>query len=88
MKSYFKDPPIRLKGKAWTNLKQECFTRDNFTCRACGKMHVEDDHMLDAHHIKNRSQGGEDTLENLVSACRLPCHHLITIKKLPNDFEN
>lgn len=29
---------------------------------------------LDPHHLRKRSQGGGDTLDNLLHVCRHPCH--------------
>lgn len=43
--------------------------RDLWRCRACGKADL-----LEAHHIVYRSQGGEDTLDNLILLCKL--HHM------------
>jgi len=86
MKSYPKNKSIRLKGKHWTNLKQECFIRDGFTCRQCGKQHIEDNHSLDAHHKKKRSQGGSDILDNLFSVCRFPCHREIEDRLIKENF--
>lgn len=51
------------------NAKAACLNRDNYTCQCCkskkGTMH--------AHHIVYRSQGGADTLDNLVTLCEF-CH--------------
>ena len=41
--------------------------RDLYRCRACGKAEL-----LEVHHIVYRSQGGEDTMENLITLCK---HH-------------
>lgn len=59
-------------------------TRDGFTCRLCGDWKgkyysetgavVEDIH---AHHIIPKSQGGPDTMENLITLCDL-CHGVVT----------
>ncbi|MCK9355849.1 MAG: HNH endonuclease [Dehalococcoidia bacterium] len=45
----------------------EVFTRDRFTCQYCGR--VTRDLTLD--HVMPRSQGGEHSWENVVSACKL-----------------
>ncbi len=44
----------------------EVFIRDRFTCQYCGKETKE----LTIDHVKPRSQGGEHTWENVVSACK------------------
>ena len=56
------------------NAKAACLNRDNYTCKCCktkkGTLHV--------HHIIYRSNGGADTLDNLITLCE-ECH-----KKLHN----
>ena len=51
------------------NSKAACLNRDNYTCQCCktkkGTLH--------AHHIVYRSQGGADTLDNLITLCE-ECH--------------
>lgn len=49
--------------KVYTQVRE----RDLWRCRACGKAEL-----LEVHHITFRSQGGEDTLENLITLCK---HH-------------
>ena len=53
----------------WLNTQRQVFERDGFKCRHCKKGKTE----LHAHHLKARSQGGEDTLENLVTLDK-ECH--------------
>lgn len=65
-------------------LSQKLKLRDNFRCRLCGdwkgKVYpetcaiVEDIH---AHHIIPKSQGGLNTMENLITLCDL-CHGVVT----------
>lgn len=50
-----------------TKLRARVLERDRFKCRGCGKSPDE------IHHIIFRSQGGKDTMENLVALCR-SCH--------------
>src|SRR5947207_475788 len=62
------------------NLRIACLMRDGYTCQQCGKRNVR----LEAHHIVFRSNGGKDTLENLLTLCDQCHHHLhqgkITLK--------
>ena len=52
------------------NLRIACLMRDDYTCQQCGKRIGR----LEAHHIQFRSNGGKDTLANLVTLCE-HCHH-------------
>ena len=48
--------------------------RDNWTCQECGVTAEEiGTKLIHAHHIKPKSLGGENTLENGVTVCK-PCH--------------
>lgn len=51
------------------NAKAACLNRDDYTCQYCktkkGTLHV--------HHIVYRSNGGADTLDNLITLCK-ECH--------------
>ena len=62
------------RGKKYglANLREAVFTRDNYHCRICGKG-VEDGVILHAHHIRYRSQGGTDRINNLLTVCSR-CH--------------
>ena len=51
---------------AWMAL--ECFKRDGWHCRNCNSTQN-----LHPHHIVYKSQGGPDTLYNLVTLC-MNCH--------------
>jgi len=63
------------------NAKAACLNRDNYVCQCCKTKNGT----LNAHHIMYRSNGGADTLDNLITLCE-SCH-----KKLHNgelqDFE-
>jgi 5-methylcytosine-specific restriction endonuclease McrA len=78
----------KLSHFKWKRRRQECYERDNFTCRHCGKRHVEEDHSLSPHHIKSKARGGGDELKNLASLCLMSCHRLVTDGKIANDFKN
>ena len=66
-----KHTPVRLKGKAYHALQYDVWQRDRGHCRICGKYTK-----AQPHHIKPRSQGGEDTMENLILLCH-DCHYQI-----------
>jgi 5-methylcytosine-specific restriction endonuclease McrA len=62
---------IRLKGPALQALFEAVIERDNYTCQNKG---CPGGYPLDIpHHIKKRSQGGSDTMENLTTLC-IHCH--------------
>ncbi len=50
--------------------KKEVFLRDRHTCQYCG----ERNKVLTLDHVRPRRQGGQQTWENIVSACIL-CNH-------------
>ena len=54
-------------------LKQQVLVRDNFTCQCCGLGGEQRLQNLAVHHIIEVSQGGPDSLENLVVVC-VNCH--------------
>lgn len=66
VKGYFKDGSL---DEQWLNIQRQVFERDGFKCRQCKRSKTE----LHAHHLQARSEGGEDTLENLVTLDR-GCH--------------
>lgn len=49
--------------------------QDVIHCEICGKSGRIDKGNFDIHHIKPRSQGGKDNIENLILLCR-KCHDL------------
>ena len=50
--------------------KKEVFLRDRHMCQYCG----ERNKVLTLDHVRPRRQGGQQTWENIVSAC-IPCNH-------------
>lgn len=65
----------------WRQRRQECYARDNWTCRDCGVKCVSGSaakrhpgRRIQAHHIIPRRLGGGDELANLVTLC-VSCHH-------------
>src|SRR5574344_378702 len=63
------------------NAKAACLNRDNYTCQCCKTKKGT----LNAHHIVYRSNGGADTLDNLITLCK-ECHNKLHDGKL-KDFE-
>jgi len=57
--------------KAWRDLVQEVFIRDQYICRQCLKAFNR--FTLAPHHVKTVGSGGDDTAENLISVCQ-ECH--------------
>jgi len=76
----------RLKAEAQTKrqVAHAVKVRDHYKCRGCrrrGPGHV------DVHHLKFRSQGGGDVLENLLCLCRV-CHAEIHAYRLRIEGDN
>ena len=72
MTEYPKNKPIRIKGARLYRLYHDVFNRDNYTCQECGTTaNIE----KAPHHVIFKSQGGSDTMENLVTLCQ-KCHGL------------
>ena len=51
------------------NLRIATLMRDGYQCQHCGRRNIR----LEAHHIIYTSQGGKDTLDNLITLCT-KCH--------------
>jgi hypothetical protein len=51
---------------SWKEIKNKAFKRDNFTCVYCGKVGG----LLEGDHAIPVSRGGDDNLNNIVTACR------------------
>lgn len=51
------------------NVKAAVLNRDTYSCQICGAK----DTRLEVHHIRFRSQGGSDSMDNLVTLCK-DCH--------------
>lgn len=52
------------------SLRWQVFARDNFTCMYCGAQAGEAGVSLAADHIVSVADGGEDNIDNLVTACQ------------------
>ena len=53
----------------FTNSKEACYNRDDYICQCCKTKKGT----FNAHHIIYRSNGGADTLDNLITLCE-NCH--------------
>ena len=63
----------RVRGDAWTRIRNQVLVRDAYTCQGCGR--VSADNEVD--HIKPLEQGGHPTdPKNLQTLCKGPdgCH--------------
>lgn len=49
-------------------MHRQVLERDGWRCQTCGSMH-----RLQVHHLKFRSQSGDDSEENLITLCA-ECH--------------
>jgi hypothetical protein len=68
------------------NFRAKVLFRDNYTCQHCGAKEE-----LNAHHIKQKSEGGTDTPKNGITLCK-KCHDSLhagewTLKKKPATFK-
>lgn len=72
----------------FANSREHALFRDKYTCQVCKAKNTR----LEVHHIKYRSQGGTDDLNNLIILCE-ECHKKVhaekisinkKVKKLPN----
>ena len=88
MKTFFKQKPIRLKGKAKTEFRKKVFEHFNGRCQGVlpdGSQCEERPPLMDSDgvfdvftcghvsHIKSVGSGGEDILENVLYKC-YNCH--------------
>ena len=61
----------------WSIIRNQVFRRDNNKCQMCGTKSN-----LTVHHIKPRSEGGSDSITNLITLC-YKCHDIAEIEKIP-----
>jgi 5-methylcytosine-specific restriction endonuclease McrA len=54
----------------WMRMRFMVFMKDNFTCCYCGRSPIKDGVSLECDHIKPKSKGGQDEIENLITACK------------------
>lgn len=74
---------IKLSQKKYKELKQKVLERDKY-CVLCGAVPT------DLHHVKYRSQGGDDSENNCVMLCK-DCHdnkaHGVNNRKIRKELE-
>ncbi len=58
---------IKPRSNISPKLRFEVFKRDNFTCRYCGRKTPQV--VLEIDHVVPVAEGGEDSLDNLVTSC-------------------
>jgi 5-methylcytosine-specific restriction endonuclease McrA len=68
-----REGPVNIINTRWSRIRQIVLKRDNCTCQVCGKSNLK----LAVHHIKPRKEGGEDSMDNLVTVCHGSCHKKI-----------
>jgi len=87
-KTNFGNPKYRSKSNYpsnWANLSNRTKKRDNWTCQKCGDQGgPHGNARLEAHHMKPKSRGGKDELNNLITVCN-SCHEDEHGHAIPND---
>jgi 5-methylcytosine-specific restriction endonuclease McrA len=63
-----KSPRLRLDAETYRALHRRVLERDGWRCQLCGSMQN-----LQVHHLKFRSQSGNDEEPNLITLCAA-CH--------------
>lgn len=63
-----KRPRLKLDSKEYAIVRTRVLERDDWRCQECGSMEG-----LAVHHIKRRSQLGDDVMHNLITLCA-SCH--------------
>jgi 5-methylcytosine-specific restriction endonuclease McrA len=64
-------PRLRLDAASYDRLREQVLRRDGWKCQVCGTMSN-----LEVHHKEFRSQGGNDSEQNLITLCAA-CHGLV-----------
>ena len=62
---------------SYANAREHALVRDKYTCQCCGKKKCR----VEAHHIVFRSNGGSDSLDNLITLCE-DCHKAVHLGKV------
>jgi 5-methylcytosine-specific restriction endonuclease McrA len=63
-----KHPRLRLERKLYEQLQKQVLSRDGWRCQCCGARTN-----LEVHHKQFRSQGGNDSEQNMITVC-VECH--------------
>lgn len=71
LKNQQRDLPLKTYG-TWPKIKEMTHERDVYRCQVCGKTNGK----LDVHHIIPRRDGGQDSMDNLITVCD-GCHKKI-----------
>lgn len=71
LKNQQRDLPLKAYG-TWPKIKEMIRERDDYRCQVCGKTNGK----LDVHHIIPRRDGGQDSMDNLITVCD-GCHKKI-----------
>ena len=66
-----KHPHLRLDLELYERLREQVLRRDDWRCQNCGSRSN-----LEVHHKEFRSQGGDDSEQNLITLCA-GCHSLL-----------
>jgi len=61
-------PRLRLNPDSYRKLRTEVLERDGWRCQNCGTTK-----RLQVHHLRSRSELGDDAAENLITLCA-DCH--------------
>jgi len=66
-----KRPRLRLDPESYRSLHKAILERDRWRCQFCGSLIA-----LEVHHMKFRSELGDDAEDNLITLCR-SCHQKV-----------
>jgi 5-methylcytosine-specific restriction endonuclease McrA len=66
-----KPPRLRLDSESYRELQRQVLERDGWQYQVCGSMQH-----LQVHHLKFRSQSGDDEKQNLITLCAA-CHEQV-----------
>jgi 5-methylcytosine-specific restriction endonuclease McrA len=66
-----KQPRQRLDPELYEQLREQVLRRDGWRCQYCGA-----GSNLEVHHKEFRSQGGDDSEQNLITLCT-GCHSIV-----------